>query len=593
MKLLNVCSASSILIAALLAVRAEAHNGAVALAYPVEGITVDGDFSDWPEDLRRYPIALAEYGVPPEDASDFEGFFRIGYDAGKNVLYLAVEVRDESTVLDPADPVGWSTQDGCEVYVDLGHGEEHSIAVQYAIYGDHRTGSSVQGEKVVERAWQREEGLHRYEWGFHVEGMHPQEVVLKPGMTAGVDVVVCDKDADGSYSWIAWGKGSNKFESVDRRGDVALMEGGEDTGRIWGRVTWEATEEGIRNRSVRIQSVHSEALSVKVETDREGGYVVELPLGAYSVEAERVGAQRVGRAVELKKGERIDVSLSLPRMTGRKVPAGSGRSVQAGAGFRQGVWHTFSMWDGLESDAVACLLQDRVGVLWIGTRGGLSRYNGKTFTTFTIEDGLPVNTVSALLEDEEGSLWIGTRGGLSRYDGGTFTTFTIEDGLPHNHVRALLEDGAGGIWIGTEEGLSRYEEDMFTTFTIKDGLPNNNVRALVEDGAGGIWIGTNGGLSRYDGGTFTSFTVEDGLPHNAVLALLEDEEGGLWIGTSGGLSRYDGDTLTPFTVEDGLPHNSVQALLEDGAGGMWIGTEGGLSRYDGVWGWRSASDWWI
>jgi hypothetical protein len=31
---------------------AQAHNGAVAIAVPVEGITIDGDFSDWPEGMR-------------------------------------------------------------------------------------------------------------------------------------------------------------------------------------------------------------------------------------------------------------------------------------------------------------------------------------------------------------------------------------------------------------------------------------------------------------------------------------------------------------------------------------------------------------
>ena len=44
---------------------AAAHNGALAIAVPVEGIEIDGDFSDWPQDMRRYPIALAEDGVLP------------------------------------------------------------------------------------------------------------------------------------------------------------------------------------------------------------------------------------------------------------------------------------------------------------------------------------------------------------------------------------------------------------------------------------------------------------------------------------------------------------------------------------------------
>jgi hypothetical protein len=89
----------------------EAHNGAVAIALPVTGIVVDGDLSDWPEGMRRYPIALPEW-VSPRDTEDFEGSFRIGYDAQENALYVAVEVRDGSTVIDTTMGAPWNTQDG-------------------------------------------------------------------------------------------------------------------------------------------------------------------------------------------------------------------------------------------------------------------------------------------------------------------------------------------------------------------------------------------------------------------------------------------------------------------------------------------------
>ena len=81
MKLLNVCSASSILIAALLAVRAEAHNGAVALAYPVEGITVDGD-SNWPEEEGERHL------------TELERFYRLAVGREKRVIGLKREVNE-------------------------------------------------------------------------------------------------------------------------------------------------------------------------------------------------------------------------------------------------------------------------------------------------------------------------------------------------------------------------------------------------------------------------------------------------------------------------------------------------------------------
>lgn len=71
----------------------EAHNGAVAIAAPLEGIIIDGDLSDWPEGLKRYSVRLLRTGVSPVDAEDYQGAFRVGYNPRENVLYLAVEVE--------------------------------------------------------------------------------------------------------------------------------------------------------------------------------------------------------------------------------------------------------------------------------------------------------------------------------------------------------------------------------------------------------------------------------------------------------------------------------------------------------------------
>ena len=76
------------------------------------------------------------------------------------------------------------------------------------------------------------------------------------------------------------------------------------------------------------------------------------------------------------------------------------------------------------------VLQGRNGDLWIGTREGLCRYDGRTFTTWTTDDGLVQNSITQLIEDREGNLWMGTFGGVSRFDGQTFTNFTTADGLP-------------------------------------------------------------------------------------------------------------------------------------------------------------------
>lgn len=127
----------ALLVLAGLVLRAEAHNGAVAIAVPVEGITVDGDLSDWPADIRRYPIVLPEYGDIPKDTVDYQGNFRIGYNARENALYIAVEVQDESTMIDTTAKAAWNTQDGCEVYLETEH-KEKDWSVSYVIWGNRQ-----------------------------------------------------------------------------------------------------------------------------------------------------------------------------------------------------------------------------------------------------------------------------------------------------------------------------------------------------------------------------------------------------------------------------------------------------------------------
>lgn len=72
---------------------------------------------------------------------------------------------------------------------------------------------------------------------------------------------------------------------------------------------------------------------------------------------------------------------------------------------------------------------------------------------FNSDNGLPQNSVAAILEDRSGYLWVGTFGGLSRFDGHRFRNFTHRgiDGLPSDRIAALLEDAQGQIWIGTEK----------------------------------------------------------------------------------------------------------------------------------------------
>jgi len=246
---------------------------------------------------------------------------------------------------------------------------------------------------------------------------------------------------------------------------------------------------------------------------------------------------------------------------------------------------TYSTDNGLALDQIGCAIRDKTGNLWFATYGGgVSRYDGKSFTNFTTAKGLANNVVRSITEDKTGNLWFGTDDGVSRYDGKSFTNYRTAQGLANNVIRSITEDKTGNLWFGTSGGgVSRYDGKSFTNFTTAQGLANNTVWSITEDKTGNLWFGTQGGgVSRYDGKSFTNFTTVQGLANNIVLSIIEDKTGNLWFGTYVGVSRYDGKSFMNFTTAQGLANNVVLSITEDKTGNLWIGTQGGgVSCYDG------------
>ncbi len=247
---------------------------------------------------------------------------------------------------------------------------------------------------------------------------------------------------------------------------------------------------------------------------------------------------------------------------------------------------------------------DRAGRLWIGTDGGIDRYQPATGEVATFQHNprdpasLASDRVSAIRQASDGAVWIGTKGaGLDRFDPetGRFSHFASDradpESLSSQWVTAILEDSGGELWVGTGNGLNRLDRDTgrFERFTHDpenpDSLSHSWVYTLHEDSAGTLWVGTEGmGLNRFDRdrGTFASFFhPASGL--DSVRSIHEDARGRLWVGTgTGGLHRFDpesGDSEA-ITERDGLAHDAVHAVLEDTVGRLWLATGGGVSRFD-------------
>ncbi|MCY2965820.1 MAG: hypothetical protein NT069_19680 [Planctomycetota bacterium] len=268
--------------------------------------------------------------------------------------------------------------------------------------------------------------------------------------------------------------------------------------------------------------------------------------------------------------------------------------------------------DGKRDRDIRCGLHDQAGNHWFGTTGdGVYRYDGKDFTHFTIEDGLTSNTVWSILEDRKGRIWFGTDAGLSRWDGTSIREIPIDAAIrstvlsltapvftlaEQTDVWSMLEDKAGTIWFGTGEGLLCLKDEILFPFLNSinraqnpSGLRLKMVDAMLEDRQGNLWFASGmppglEGLCRFDGTVVTQFNPGG---EKWIRSVIEDSQGTLWLGTrSRGVWRYDGKTFSQVSEQPGLG----MPLLVDRSGNIWFNGESyqrkttkwtGVWRYDG------------
>jgi ligand-binding sensor domain-containing protein len=269
----------------------------------------------------------------------------------------------------------------------------------------------------------------------------------------------------------------------------------------------------------------------------------------------------------------------------------------------------FTVANGLISNAISFLLEDRDGRLWIGTDIGVCVYDGKTFLKVEIplRKDMPPNSqrnthnVFSIMQDKRGKLWFATIDGVYIYNGKTFSPFIIKEDVPgfmssNHNVEYILEDKGGNIWFGgrNNEGVFRYDGKSIANFRISEQKDFNWAWPALQDKNGSIWFNNWSGAYRFDGRSFTKLNGLSTAPVNPITRIIEDKKGNLWFGGSGGIWQYNGKSLTHFTVKDGFVNNDigsfldnrkgneVWSILEDKTGTLWIGTRNtGLYRYDG------------
>ena len=295
--------------------------------------------------------------------------------------------------------------------------------------------------------------------------------------------------------------------------------------------------------------------------------------------------------------------------------------------FRAPMNYRYDEWttsDGIPYAAVREVRQSFDGYLWLGTRGGMARFDGVHFEAMTHENVplLEDDEVFSFAESADGTWWVGTTHGVLWYRDGRWLKPEALKELEKGKVGWVEADGRGGMVLSTTNDVYRFrqgrlekvaidpaadvhninvarvsksggivvlgtpsvliEDGATTVLRNAAGLPITEMRSAQQDDAGGWWLGAPAGLFYMKGGTIRAVATLAGTPIGAVRSLRIDRDKNLWIGSPNGLSRYADGRLEPVIVRGVETLSHVLSMVEDREGNLWAGTDAGLVRLSDV-----------
>ena len=289
-------------------------------------------------------------------------------------------------------------------------------------------------------------------------------------------------------------------------------------------------------------------------------------------------------------------------------------------------FHNLSVDDGLIQSQATCLAQDKVGNLWIGTLGGLSRYDGRNFTSYTVRNGLVSNAVWAVAVDSQSNIWIGGASGISQFNGRKFIYYTRPQPTPRTNNNAeqiqIIHDTTwwrvqGEIYYITAGKIKYFKEPGPEQYPVSSILAENNGLWFAKEGVvyyydhtnwhtyalpltadqkppaifrifrgkdNVLWVIANNGLYTINNGTHEEYTI-----NGASLSFLglrssvtQDKAGALWFGTNSGVVKISGKTLQYYNKHNGLSDNTFFDVSTDAEGNVWMASDGqGIFRFSG------------
>lgn len=251
--------------------------------------------------------------------------------------------------------------------------------------------------------------------------------------------------------------------------------------------------------------------------------------------------------------------------------------------------------NGMITSEANTVLQDSTGYIWIGSYGGLVRYNGHDFENMSeTRENAPKTGIRVLFQDSSDRIWIGTNDAgvylfedeAFRHIAETAPDFPIDAATLS--VRSIAQGTDGTMYLGTVNGLATVGADMRLSMFQDERIEGEGVENLLCDANGAVW-GTTGTSCIFVilNGEVVSFLDSDFLGQNLAYGLYQAKDGAVYIGTETNYVmrlRLTGDGYAKEDIAVELltmdSRETVNDICQDSEGKLWICTDSGLGYLD-------------
>ncbi len=196
-------------------------------------------------------------------------------------------------------------------------------------------------------------------------------------------------------------------------------------------------------------------------------------------------------------------------------------------------------------------------------------------TVYNERNGLPTGEANVVYQTSDNYMWIGSYGGLVRYDGSTFRNYSQEGLIPSSSIRSLLEDRDGRLWIGTNDaGLFVFENGAFTHLNEPVEPTLLCIRDIIQNQAGDIYAASSSGLGRVVDGVLVPI-ADPALTGQTVYTLGADRYGRIWCSLNDWqCAVVEGDVLAGIIHSEAVfpDGEQIYSVASDSEGNLYLGS---------------------